>query len=745
MKAINHTFTRDIKSNLSYYISIILLTALTVFFVVLAFSDAAMIEEDIASVMEAGVVEDAQFQTALVLSEEDVSALEKEYENLIEQTMYIDIEHEGKTLRVFMPMDKVNKYQLLEGSDIKADYEILLDRDFATANNIAIGDTYVVEGISFDVVGLAIRPDYIYSLEKITDPWIDKENFGMIQLNESTYQKLIDENKWTGTVYYSVAYKNDDKVQSFRTALYDDYNAYQYLSADANSRIDMPRKSGDELLMMAWCIGPILFFVIMMLVSVVIGKTMDRERKHIGTLMSFGYRKREISFHYCLYAFIPAIIGGIIGVLLALLAGESVAMYFVVDYQMLNYNYYLRAVPAVCCVVAPVVLYGLIAYYKSTKLFKQNIVSLLLGREDSKKKKRHMLEKSTLNFRAKFRIRELFSHFGRTLLVLLCLFLSAYVCLLGFSLQDSANLLIDEGVKSATVYPYSYFLNHMESVEDYGEYKGLSVSYEVADNHSSITLNGVPENSAFKDMEMLEGEYTDSGYYISNAVSVERDLHKGDQITIANTVTLEETTITINGVVNDNTQQAIFTSYANVKEITGVQDGVYNVVYSNEELDIDSDQIAYVSDNDSLVDSLQSALTALEAFIYGMMFIGCLLAVISVYLIVNILVQDNRTNISMLKVLGYRNKEINRIVLSTNHILVLIGFIIAVPACIGTMSALSAEMVAMMHIVLTPHINVSSIIIGFAIILLSYFLSLLLLRRKVNKVDMVVALKENRE
>lgn len=745
MKTIDRTIFRSIKSNLSYYISIVLLTALTVFLVTVAFSDAYMVVDDIEKVMTDGVVEDAQFLTAIPLTQKEIAEIEKQYDVSIEQNGYLDVSVGDKSYRIFKPSQKINTYQLLEGDEIQSQYEILLDRDFANSNGIHVGDSYDIDGKDFKVVGLAIRPDYIYSPKNLTDAWVDKANFAMVQVDWETYEELTSQNIWNSSSYYAVRYNSEEKTDSFRRCIYEKYGAYSYMSADTNTRISKPQNAGVEMLMLAWFIGPLLFAVIIMLISVVVGRMMEREKKHIGTLLSFGYRNHEIGLHYSMYAIIPALLGGILGLLLAVFTGEGVAMYFVYDYQLINYDYYIRPIAAIICLAVPTVLYGLVAYLKASRMFNKSIVSLLTEREDDTRKKRRMLETSKMNFKQKFRIRELFSHPARTLLVLLCLFLSTFMCLFGFALGDTVDKMTENGIESGAVYKYNYYLNQMISENKFGGLTGISISYEMSDNGNSITLNGVPKNSEFENIELLEGEYSDEGFYISNAVAVERDLHEGDSIKIANTVTLEETEIKIDGILHDNTQQAIYTSYENAKEIIGIEENYFNVIYSNEELSIPGDKLAYTSDSQSILDILDTAMTALNGFVYGLVVIGCLLGVISVYLIVNMLIEENKANISMLKVLGYRNNEINRIVLSTNHMLVAIGFIAAIPLCYGSLSLLSRFAIPYMHVVLQPHIAISSIMLSLAIILASYFVSLFLLRRKVNKVDMVVALKGNRE
>ena len=745
MKKLNHTFKRDIKTNLSYYISITLLTMLTVFLATVAFTDADMITEDIHSLMDEYNVEDAQFQTAMELSEDDVMTLEGKYDLLIERTAYMDIESGEKSYRIFSPSDKVNKYQLLEGEDVTGENEILIDRDFANANSLKPGDKITIGNVSFKVTGFAVRPDYIYSKKNINDAWVDKENFCMIQLNNLSYEKLLNENNWNETRYYSVLYNNDSSISNFRTELYEKYGAYQYLSAEANERIENPKSAGNLIFIESCSLAPILFIVIMIMISTVIGRMMEKEKKYIGTLTALGYRNREISFHYCIYGIIPALLGDILGVLMAIAAGKGVAMYFVVDYQMINYNYYIRPAVAIICCIVPVVLYSVVVYIKSTFILKKNIVSMLLERDDVNKKRSHMLAKSNMNFRTKFKLRELFSHLGRSLLVLLCMFLSAFLCLFGFSMKDTVDSLMKNGVESAAVYPYTYYLNHIETDQSYKGFYGISASFEIKDSTNHIAVNGVPADSAYSDMKLLEGSYSDNGYYISNAVSVERNLHKGDTLTIVNTVTMEETEIMIDGVSSNSTQRAVFTSSENVAELIGIPAGSYNVIYSDTELNIDNNAVAYMSDEEGLLDTLSTAVSTMNGFVYGMMFMGILMSIISVYLVVNMLIEENKTNISLFKVLGYYNKEINKIMLNTNHVLVLMGFLLAVPIAVSGMNILCVAMIPAMHIVITPDINIVSVAICAVIILVSYIVSLFLLRKKVDKIDMVVSLKGNRE
>ena len=122
-----------------------------------------------------------------------------------------------------------------------------------------------------------------------------------------------------------------------------------------------------------------------------------------------------------------------------------------------------------------------------------------------------------------------------------------------------------------------------------------------------------------------------------------------------------------------------------------------------------------------------------------------LICVVIVYMMVNVLITDSKPSVSMLKVLGYRDAEINKMVLHVYHFLVPIAILLSfLLGFFGTKMVFDAN-VSVYKTYLAPCIYPSSIIKMTALVLGSYILSLLLLRGKAGKVDLVESLKDNRE
>ena len=84
-------------------------------------------------------------------------------------------------------------------------------------------------------------------------------------------------------------------------------------------------------------------------------------------------------------------------------------------------------------------------------------------------------------------------------------------------------------------------------------------------------------------------------------------------------------------------------------------------------------------------------------------------------------------------------------ILSSNHLLLIPGIILGIAAAYGTMAWYCAEFVEVESIIIPATLYPKSILYTALITAASYLISLLLLRRKVDRTDMIAALKDGRE
>lgn len=98
-----------------------------------------------------------------------------------------------------------------------------------------------------------------------------------------------------------------------------------------------------------------------------------------------------------------------------------------------------------------------------------------------------------------------------------------------------------------------------------------------------------------------------------------------------------------------------------------------------------------------------------------------------------------------MKVFGYRKTEVRSLILNSSSIVVVFGYILGILLSFasvgGLLKALEDSLTFAMPVTIAP----LYVIVGFIVIMLSYELTKLLCRRKVNAVSMSEALKAGTE
>ena len=179
--------------------------------------------------------------------------------------------------------------------------------------------------------------------------------------------------------------------------------------------------------------------------------------------------------------------------------------------------------------------------------------------------------------------------------------------------------------------------------------------------------------------------------------------------------------------------------------LMGLDGANYNAMLSDRPLDYRSDEVTEIISDKTYETQMDNMLTAMGGLIDAFMIIGMIVCIASLYATINTIIAENSHNISMLKVLGYENRRINRMVLSSNHLLLLPGIALGTLAAYGIMAWYCAEFVEVESIMIPATLAPKSIVLTAVITAASYCISLLLLRRKVDKADMIAALKDERE
>ena len=650
---------------------------------------------------------------------------------------------------------------------------IMFNTGLMEGNNIKKGDIIELGGMSFTFTGGFERPDYLFPIKDTSDTYALKNEFGIAVVSDEDFEYLSKASK-DSFEYYSIIYNSDNEAE-VRKAINREYTMLSYLNAQTNTRISTPLLEVEETANMMHMVILVLVIFVSVIISVVIGRRIKNDRRQIGVLIALGYRKRELIKHYAFYGLYSGLIGTVIGVIISCLFSNSLIQYLFFKIEPIPISYQVSLPNILIAVIVPTLMYTFSVYRSAAKVMKTDVITMISGRSQGREVSRLRMKKSHLKTKTKYKLRQIFGKPGRSIIVIIGMAFGGMLYAFCITCIDSMDDYVKHTVDQIGSFEYEYFLKSPELGEPEEGDAIYGASFEVKGRDDMIMLLGIdsPRLINFTDNNGNELQYDEDHYYITSMASLAYGAGVGDEISFVDPITLDEYTVKVTDVIKNDSQAAIYCSRENAIELLKVNDkmfsaangmiGVrasiynllhpvgeeellpYNIIMSDKELDIDSDDLVKTISKTSLADQINEVKTNMENLMGIIDVFAILICVIVVYMMVNVLMTEASSSVSMLKVLGYRNKEINSMVLNVYHFLVPIAIVISfVLGFFGTKAVFTAN-VSVYKTYLATLIYPISVVKMTALIVISYGASLMLLRGKAGKVDLVESLKDNRE
>ncbi|MBR1824611.1 MAG: ABC transporter permease [Ruminococcus sp.] len=741
---LNKRYARSIRSNLSFYVSASVLTMVGLLLFYLFYIAGTGIGKYGDEFFSRNHREDASFTTMQEISDEEIRELEKKYDVQLEKERYVNTEEKnGDHVRVFRANKEIDLYELIEGAVPHADDEAVISAGYAENNDISIGDKVTIGGKNYKVTGWFLRPDYLYMLENITDDYKNVTTFFLAALTDNAFDDAFEQSSFS----YKVIYNNADKEKDFRLAVNDDYYTLSYLSADENKRISFVHEQADMFILGAWVMLVMLPFITVALISIIIGRKIRSEQKIIGTLSAQGYKRSTLMLHYSLLAVIPGLVGGVLMAAAAELLSDWFGGLGLADYEPMQPEFKLPILIALAGIVVPTLIYFIAAMLKVKKLLKHDTVELLSGSVGTQSKTHRMLRDTKMKVRRKFAIRSVLGSPGRSFVVFLGVFLGAMIVAFSYIFIDSVKAVGSQAMNEFGTFEYEYIFNTIQDDEPENADAVMVVAYENSDG-KRFSLMGVDKDCErwnLTDSGTNSRADIEDGWYMSSLCAKIFGIEAGDEFTFRSIATLEEYTVTIKGIIKNGYQNYIVSTRNNASEITGLDTSLYNCILTDDSRSFDGGIVQEIITSNTFNNQMENMLDEMSGMVYALIIIGAIICIAALYVSINMLVSENAVNISMLKVLGYDRKKIDKMVLNGNHLLLIPGLILGMLTGYGAMAWYCDAFVETEGLMIPVAYSVPHIILTICIVTLCYFVSLLLVRRKVDKVDMIESLKDNRD
>jgi putative ABC transport system permease protein len=211
--------------------------------------------------------------------------------------------------------------------------EVVLSEDFAGANNLTVGDRFEAsinnKKYNLKIVGLGLSPEYVYIIRNIQEMVPAPERFGILWIPQTFAENAMNMGSACNSIIGTA--ESDDDVDAILNAADKMLDTYGVFVTWTREDMISPRFLRDELrgLETTARVLPMIFLGISSLILlVVLNRMVRKERTQIGLMKAYGYSNFAVAFHYIQFALILGAIGCLGGFVLGQwLAAQIMGIY----------------------------------------------------------------------------------------------------------------------------------------------------------------------------------------------------------------------------------------------------------------------------------------------------------------------------------------------------------------------------------------------------------------------------------
>lgn len=496
---------------------------------------------------------------------------------------------------------------------------------------------------------------------------------------------------------------------------------------------------------------PVLFLAIAILTMVTtMHRIATKEKLQIGTLKALGFKNRRILRHYTSYGLFIGLVGTGIGVGL----GYFICKLVMSENGMMGTYFdmpdWSAAIPEFCypVLIGTVALLTLISYLSVRQQLKGTAADALRP-YTPKKMRKIFFERfkflNKLHFGTKWNIRDLSRHKSRSAMTLVGIIGCMVLMVGGLGMRDTMAGFLD--LLNNDISAYTTKVNLVDDA-DMKEAKALVSELDGDwESLSGISLDGDTisldivhnPNNLFNviDEDNNRINLGDDGVYLCLRLKDRANI--GDEIKFSPYGSKKTYKAKVLGY-NRSVMTESVTMSDKLADKLGI-DYTVSSIYTDKAIGKikSSDLISGKQDKAQLMETFDSFVQIMDGMVIILVIAAVILGIVVLYNLGLMSYVERSRELATLKVLGFRNRAIGKLLISQNIWLTVIGVIVGLPAGVGVLewllTALAGEYE--MKLMLGPLTYCVSILLTFGVSLLVGFM----VARKNKKIDMVEALK----
>ncbi|WP_214777762.1 FtsX-like permease family protein [Exiguobacterium sp. s22] len=643
-----------------------------------------------------------------------------------------DTEHRGMIVK---ESDTINRSYLEAGERPSANDEIALNKKYAEENGIDIGDTIDI-GKPFTVSGFVLFPDY-------TLPLFD-DNFFNLDPGSQTLLLMTDDSfeSFTGQESFRLSGVTDQTVKTdlelpFVVSVMETENIIR--SGAIYSEISSGK---------AMALGLSLFIVsiAVIIVAILISNMLEAERGQIGLLKAIGYSRRQIASPYLVLILIFAFFMLIIGYFLGLYFANPLKELYLDFYLLPSITIAQSPLVFLTAVFAPLFFFTLVAGAVIYKIMGESALSLLSPRDNVSLNRLSRLVSRLLkraSGKTKFKYLYAVKNTGSFLIFFFGILFSTILIVFALMMNGAVDRMTVGGLNEAA-YEYEAYTDGSPPIED-GQEPFLTYPFAFVEE-KLITLKGLDVDNTLFPLRNEDGDtltLEPDGLIVSSSLALKLGLEVGQDIDVE----LNEDMLTypIIGIADEFSGDFAYLPRATLSErlTDGATDELFNGIYATERPN-ESDYPTILS-RKGLIEQSES-INQYMNFMMNVLIGGASLIAFSILFVLTALtVEKNYYVISLLKVMGYQKREVRSMILNSYFIYALVSALLSIPVALLTLRVIIVVFAEDYGLVLPLEFEWIYIVYTLGAVVLLFFMSTFISRRKIDQIPLQEVLKTYQE
>lgn len=782
---------RDIKKNLSQFITIFLMAFLGVFIYAGIRSYMGGMTDTANKFYKENNLQDLNVLGYSFTNDDLTKIKDMKYVKDAERKLTLVASMDAKEDRVlqinFIESNNISEFYIMSGVKFDVNKKgVWLDNFYAKNNDIKLGDIITIKygdiTLEEKVIGLINVPDHVYDIKDESELFPNHIDYGFAYLSinelpssyiknmvmhninvtdEALFDKMMPEFNYKNYIPYNsimIDVTKEEKKDEVKSNIENNISSAIAVS-DIKDSVSYSVYQGEieEGETYVGIFSFLFLFIAVLSVITTMTRIVKKQRYQIGTLKSLGFKKNKITMHYVSYGFFISLIASVLGVVLGPLLIGNLFIGMEMSYFQIPNGRAAFATSSYLIAILVIIIISMVTYFTCRKELKETPAESLRAKMPTVKKNTlditsHSIFKK-MSFSTKWNLRDILRNKVRTFMGIVGISGCCMILVCAFGVFDTMHHFIKW--QFSDLYNFNYKISLREDctldeyndlLTKYGDNTSATLGIEVVNNDkreaNTIFVTDADDLVRFTDADNKFFKLKSNGIYVTKKLAENNNYKIGDIIKwhIYGDDTYYESKIVGFDRDPQNQNLKMTREYLESLGITYKADNIYTNYDMKGIKEIKG--VELIQSVDNLESGMSNMLNTMESMIVLLIVVAAILGAVIIYNLGILSFTEKQYQFATLKVLGFKNKKIRRIYVKQNNWITIASIIIGLPLgfymtnFIFTMAISdSYDMVAFIKPLSYLYATLGTLVVSY---LSSYFLSL-----KVNKIDMVTSLKGN--